>query len=102
MADETEILQSYNYDIEIIADNGALTTLPSPANAVIEVAVDPGPPMEVQVPGTQGPPGDPGLVKVTHGSNPNVPRPDAPLVYWVGTVQPLYADPDDLLMLKGT
>lgn len=52
------------------------------------------------VPGPPGPVGPTGLVKVTHGSNPNVFRPDAPLVYWVGTVQPIYADPDDLLMLK--
>ena len=50
--------------------------------------------------GPQGPPGPPGLQKVVHGSDPNVVRPDVPLVYWVGTVQPVNADPDDLLMLK--
>jgi hypothetical protein len=44
--------------------------------------------------------GAPGLVKVTHGTDANVPRPDVPLVYWVGTVHPTHADPDDLLMLK--
>ena len=42
-----------------------------------------------------------GLVKVTHGADPNVARPDAPLVYWVGTVTPVNADPDDLMLLKG-
>ena len=50
--------------------------------------------------GEPGPVGPPGLVKVPHGADPNVPRPDAPLVYWVGSVQPVHADPDDLLMLK--
>jgi len=50
--------------------------------------------------GESGPPGPTGLEKVVHGSDPNVPRPDAPLVYWVGSVQPTHADPDDLLMLK--
>jgi hypothetical protein len=50
--------------------------------------------------GEPGPTGPAGLVKVTHGSNPDVLRPDAPLVYWVGSVQPVNADPDDLLMFK--
>lgn len=51
-------------------------------------------------PGPAGPPGPPGVVKVVHGDDPDVPRPDAPLVYWVGTVLPNHGDPDDLLMLK--
>jgi hypothetical protein len=50
--------------------------------------------------GEPGPVGPPGIQKVTHGSNPNVARPDVPLVYWVGSVQPVNANPDDLLMLK--
>ena len=54
------------------------------------------------VPGPPGPTGPPGMEKVVHGADENVPRPDVPLVYWVGTVHPVYADPDDLLLLKGT
>lgn len=50
--------------------------------------------------GEPGPTGPPGLQKVVHGSDPNYLRPAVPLVYWVGSVHPLNADPDDLLMLK--
>lgn len=50
--------------------------------------------------GAPGPTGPAGILKVEHGGDPSVPRPAVPLVYWVGTVQPLNADPDDLLMLK--
>lgn len=53
------------------------------------------------VPGPPGPTGPAGIQKVVHGSDPNVPRPAVPLVYWVGTVHPVYSDPDDLLLLKG-
>lgn len=49
--------------------------------------------------GLPGPTGNPGIVKVNHGSNPSMARPAATIVYWVGTVQPLNAHPDDLLML---
>jgi len=62
--------------------------------------------IDTAIRGEPGPLGPPGLVKVAHGSNPYVERPvdsegrPIPLVYWVGSVQPLYADPDDLLMLK--
>lgn len=55
--------------------------------------------------GSQGPvgaTGATGLVKVAHGANPNLARPSAPLVYWVGTVQPVHANPDDLLLLEGS
>lgn len=45
--------------------------------------------------------GAPGIVKVNHGSDAAVARPDATLVYWVGTVEPINGEPDDLLMLKG-
>ncbi len=92
----------HEHDIEIIDDFGALTLLPQPADAVLEIMIDPGPPVEVLVPGVQGPPGDPGMKKVTHGSDANYPRPNLPLVYWVGTVTPNNALPDDLLMLKGS
>jgi hypothetical protein len=50
----------YDYDIEIIEDWGALTLLPQPADAVLEIMIDPGPPLEVVVPGVQGPPGPQG------------------------------------------
>jgi hypothetical protein len=67
--------------------------------------------MRVTRPGATGPTGPAGpagadgatgLVKVTHGANPSIARPTAPLVYWVGTVQPTNALADDLLLLKGT
>lgn len=64
-----------------------------------EIGVDmPG--VEIGIPGPQGPPGPTGLIKVNHGADPNVARPDAPLVYWVGSVQPNNGFPDDLLLLK--
>lgn len=92
-----------DYDVEITEENGALTLLPGNADGVIELEIDPGPPIEVIETGPSGPPGPTGatgLVKVTHGSNPNVARPAAPLVYWVGTVTPVNALPDDLFMMK--
>lgn len=48
--------------------------------------------------GPQGPKGDTGestFVRVHHGSNPNVPRPDAVYVEWVGSVAPLNATTED-------
>ena len=54
----------------------------------------------VTMSGLKGLDGTSGIVKVTHGSDPNVARPTATIVYWVGTVQPVNALPDDLLMLK--
>jgi hypothetical protein len=56
--------------------------------------------IDTAIRGEPGPPGPAGLQKITHGSDPNVARPDVPLVYWVGSVTPVHADPDDLLMLK--
>jgi hypothetical protein len=50
--------------------------------------------------GAPGPVGPPGIQKVYHLANPNYPRPNIPIVYWIGSVQPVNADPDDLLMLK--
>ena len=94
-----------DYDIAITEENGALTLLPGNADGVIELEIDPGPPIEVIETGPSGPPGPTGatgLVKVNHGSNPNVARPASPLVYWVGTVTPVNALPDDLFMLKAS
>lgn len=84
--------------VDVVADQQAtVDVITQPAGAV-EVILDatsiPGPV------GPTGPPGVTGLVKVTHNADPNLPRPDAPLVYWVGTVQPIHADPDDLLLMK--
>ena len=47
----------HDYDVEVLEENGALTMLPASADGVIELLIDPGPPMEVLVPGVQGPPG---------------------------------------------
>jgi hypothetical protein len=47
-------------------------------------------------PGATGATGATGLVKVNHGTNPNVARPTAPLVYWVGTATPANGLVDDL------
>lgn len=33
------------------------------------------------------------LAAVAHGDNPNVARPDATVVFWLGTVEPVNADP---------
>ena len=40
------------------------------------------------VPGPTGPAGPPGVVRVDHGSDPAVARPDAAIVLWVGSVAP--------------
>lgn len=85
----------YAYAIEV--DLGTQTVEVTSASFGLELATDM-PSVELGVPGLTGPPG---LVKVAHGANPNVARPTAPLVYWVGSVQPANADPDDLLLLKG-
>ena len=53
------------------------------------------------VPGPVGPPGPPGIVPVEHGADPNFPRPDAAIVYWIGSVQPANGYDYDLLLLKG-
>jgi hypothetical protein len=93
----------HDHDIEIIDDQGALSLLPQPADAVLEIMIDPGSPVEVLVPGVQGQPGPvgkTGLEVVNHGADSLVARPDAPLVYWVGTVLPANGFPNDLLMLK--
>jgi hypothetical protein len=39
-----------------------------------------------------------GLVVVDHGTDGSLPRPDAPLVYWVGSATPANALPYDLWM----
>lgn len=87
--------KAYSIDVDLATQ---LVSASSPSFGV-ELSTDT-PGVELGVPGLTGPPGPTGLVKVEHGADPNVARPDAPLVYWVGTVQPLNADPDDLLMLK--
>lgn len=91
-----------SFDIDVLPT--IQTDVVVPNNAVnlevvqqdVVLAVD----VTVGIPGDRGPQGDPGIVKVTHGSNANMARPSATIVYWVGTVQPLNALPDDLLMLK--
>lgn len=81
---ETDVVvQTQTVEFDIIPDDIVLT----------EVAVG--------IPGDKGDTGATGIVKVTHNADPNVARPVATIVYWVGTVQPLNAAPDDLLMLKG-
>lgn len=88
----------YAYEIDVDLDTQTVEVVSS--GLALELSTDmPG--VDVGVPGLTGPPGPTGLVKVTHGADPNVARPTATLVYWVGTVQPANANPDDLLLLKG-
>jgi hypothetical protein len=61
---------AHDYDIEIIDDQGALSLLPQPADAVLEIMIDPGPPVEVLVPGVQGPPGPTGNTGPTGPAGP--------------------------------
>ena len=68
----------HDYDIEIIDDQGALSLLPQPADAVLEIMIDPGPPVEVLVPGVQGPPSFPYVQP-----NPPIGVPDGTL--WLDT-----------------
>lgn len=44
------------------------------------------------LPGPPGPTGPPGLVRVNHGTDPDLPRPTSPVVLWVGSVEPANAD----------
>ena len=81
-------------DLEAVVPNNAVTFDIVQQDVVLAVDIT------VGIPGAKGPQGDPGIVKVTHGSNANTARPTATIVYWVGTVQPVNALPDDLLMLK--
>lgn len=56
------------------------------------------PSVDIGVPGLTGPPGltgATGVEVVHHGNDPDVERPDAPLVYWVGAAQPNNALPTD-------
>lgn len=68
----------HDYDIEIIDDQGALSLLPQPADAVLEIMIDPGPPVEIEVPGVQGPPSFPYVQP-----NPPIGVPDGTL--WLDT-----------------
>ena len=45
--------------------------------------------------GPPGPAGDPGIVFCPHGTDGTVPRPSAPIVYWVGSAVPLNAAETD-------
>ena len=36
-----------------------------------------------------------GVVKVFHGTDPNVARPNAPVVYWIGSADPVNALDED-------
>lgn len=49
-----------DYDVEITEENGALMLLPGNADGVIELEIDPGPPIEVIETGPSGPPGQTG------------------------------------------
>lgn len=40
-------------------------------------------------------PGDPGIVVVEHGTDDSVARPTATIVHWVGSADPLNAEPTD-------
>jgi len=89
-------------DIEL--ETGTVTATKSEFDLDVAVempGIEFGMPGPQGIPGPVGPEGPSGITKVLHGSDPNVPRPDATLVYWVGTVRPVYGDPDDLLLLKG-
>ena len=46
--------------------------------------------------GAQGIPGVPGIELVHHHDDPSVPRPDAPVVYWLGVADPENAEAWDL------
>lgn len=89
------------YHVDVDLASAAVDVVRSDVDVQVAVQM---PSVELGVPGLSGPqgvPGPTGLVKVTHGADPNVARPAVPLVYWVGSVQPTHADPDDLLLLKG-
>lgn len=53
-------------------------------------------------PGPPGPVGPAGLVRVDHGTDPSVARPESPIVLWVGSVDPVHADQAvDLIVRTG-
>lgn len=45
--------------------------------------------------GDKGDTGESTMMRVVHGTNPNILHPDAMYVEWVGSVEPLNATPDD-------
>ena len=61
--------------------------------------VRPGPQGPTGPTGPAGATGPAGVTKVTHGSDPDVARPSATIVYWVGSVEPVNGLPDDWLLL---
>jgi hypothetical protein len=72
--------------VELVGDVVNVTVIPDipTTPGVIEVSTG--------IPGIQGPPGPPGILRVDHGSNPTVARPDAAIVLWVGSVTPAHRD----------
>ena len=90
----------YHIDVDLTSAAVALVR----SDVDVQITLDM-PSVDIGVPGLSGPqgvPGPTGLVKIEHGNDPNIARPTGiPLVYWVGSVQPVHADPDDLLLLKG-
>lgn len=44
------------------------------------------------IPGSPGPPGPPGILRVNHGADPSVARPETAIVLWVGSVTPTNRD----------
>lgn len=71
-----------------------MTDIVVPPDVYADVAVNPAVSLDIVggLPGPPGPPGLPGLIRVNHDTDPGVPRPAAPVVLWVGSVDPVNAD----------
>lgn len=74
--------------IEIDLDTSAVMLTRDLPDVVLSTDM---PGVSLGVPGPTGPTGPTGIVMVHHGSDPNVARPDAPIVYWVGPALPVNA-----------
>lgn len=77
----------------LIIDNSAIIPIleiSTPFNVILEIST-PGPKGDTGETGDTGDTGPSGVTVVTHGTNPNVARPASPVVYWVGTADPVNA-----------
>lgn len=91
-----------SYEVEILEEDPVTksSTVSSGFDLEIEIGSilvtgETGPDTVIEIPTGDpipGPEGQPGIVRVHHGTNANVARPDAAVVYWIGTAAPINAE----------
>jgi hypothetical protein len=77
---------------EVTIDVETLDVQVAQPSVDVEVVVVEMPGIEIGIPGSPGPPGPAGITRVNHGANATMARPAAPIVLWVGSVEPTNRD----------